>query len=103
MQEFLGHQAQEAASQVTLKGTSLVVQWLRLCTSNVRDKGSTPGWGTKISHAMWCSQKNKNAIQSSHPERIAPRRQGGKPGNIGALQQKAGSQSIRRLLSIKDN
>ena len=52
---------------------------------------------------MWYSQKNKNTIQSSHPERIAPRRQGGKPGNIGALQRRAGSQSIRRLLSIKDD
>ena len=28
--------------------TSLVVQWLRLHTPNVGDKGSTPGWGTKI-------------------------------------------------------
>ena len=31
--------------------TSLVVQWLRLHTPNVGDKGSTPGWGTKIPHA----------------------------------------------------
>ena len=29
-------------------GTSLVVQWLRLCASTARGPGSIPGWGTKI-------------------------------------------------------
>ena len=38
-------------------GTSLVVQWLRLCACNAGDVGSIPGWGTKIPHASWCSQK----------------------------------------------
>ena len=28
--------------------TSLVVQWLKLCTSNAEGVGSIPGWGTKI-------------------------------------------------------
>ena len=28
-------------------GTSLVVQWLRLCTSTTGDTGSIPGWGAK--------------------------------------------------------
>ena len=32
-------------------GTSLVVQWLRLCTSNAGDAALIPGWGTKIPHA----------------------------------------------------
>ena len=32
-------------------GTSLVVQWLRLCTSNAGDTALIPGWGTKIPHA----------------------------------------------------
>ena len=40
-------------------GTYLVVQWLRLHASTARDVGSIPGWGTKIPHAMWCSQKVK--------------------------------------------
>ena len=29
-------------------GTSLVVQWLRLCTSTAGDMSSSPGWATKI-------------------------------------------------------
>ena len=29
------------------QGTSLVVQWLRLCTPNAGDLGSTPGRGTR--------------------------------------------------------
>ena len=28
----------------------MVVQWLRRCTSNTRDTGSIPVWGTNISH-----------------------------------------------------
>ena len=31
----------------TLLGTSLVVQWLRLCAPNAGDPGSTPGQGTR--------------------------------------------------------
>ena len=40
-------------------GTSLVVQWLRLCTSNAGRTGSFPGSGTKIPHASWCGQKKQ--------------------------------------------
>ena len=29
-----------------MHGTSLVVQWLRLCAPNAGDPGSIPGWGT---------------------------------------------------------
>ena len=52
-------------SETTLKnsplGTSLVVQWLRLGASNARDVGWIPDWGTKIPHAVQCSQnKQKN-------------------------------------------
>ena len=36
-------------------GTSLVVQWLRLCASNA--EGSIPGQRTKIPHAARCGQK----------------------------------------------
>ena len=31
-----------------------MVQWLGLCMSTARGKGSTPVWGTKILHVMWC-------------------------------------------------
>ena len=33
-------------------GTSLAVQWLRLCTSNGVGRGSILGSGTRIPHAM---------------------------------------------------
>ena len=36
-----------------------MVQWLRFCTSNAGGSDSIPGWGTKISHATWHSQKEK--------------------------------------------
>ena len=36
--------------------TSLVVQWLRLCTCTARDPGSTPDQGTRIPQA---EAKNK--------------------------------------------
>jgi len=39
--------------------TSLVVQWLSLCTSTTGDMDWIPGWGTKILHTMWYSQKTK--------------------------------------------
>ena len=41
--------------------TSLVVQWLRLCTSNAGDEGSIPGQGTKILHVQ-CDQKKNSAL-----------------------------------------
>ena len=40
-------------------GTSLVVQWLRLCTSTAGGMGSIPGRGTKIPHATWHGLKKK--------------------------------------------
>ena len=33
------------------EGTSLVVQWLRLCTSTAGSTGLIVGWGTKVPHA----------------------------------------------------
>ena len=38
-------------------GTSLPIQWLRLCASNAGGVGSIPGWGAKILHAMQGDQK----------------------------------------------
>ena len=40
-------------------GTSLAVQWLRVCTSTAGGTGSIPGRGIRIPHAVWCSQQNK--------------------------------------------
>jgi len=38
-------------------GTSLAVQWLRLCTSNVGGIDSTSGWETEIPHDLWRGQR----------------------------------------------
>ena len=40
-------------------GTCLAVQWLRFRTFTARGTGSIPGQGTKIPHAVRCSQKLK--------------------------------------------
>ena len=41
-------------------GTSLVIQWLRLCPSDAGGVGLVLGRGTKIPHAMQHGQKQKN-------------------------------------------
>ena len=43
----------------SIPGTSLVIQWLRLCASNAGATRSIPGQGTKIPHAAWSGQKIK--------------------------------------------
>ena len=49
----------------SFSGTSLVVQWLRLHTSNAGGRGSVPGQGIKIPHATWYSKKKKSfSVQS---------------------------------------
>ena len=40
-------------------GISLVVQWLKLCTSNVADTGLNPDWGTKIHMPHGKTKKKK--------------------------------------------
>ena len=42
----------------------VVVQWLRLHTPNTGGTGSIPDQGTKIPHAMQCSQKKKKIINN---------------------------------------
>ena len=42
-----------------LRGTSLVVQWLRLHTSKAGDMGLNPGWGAKIQHTVGSGPQNK--------------------------------------------
>ena len=39
------------------KGTALVAQWSRPRASNAGGAASTRGWGTKIPHAVWLSQR----------------------------------------------
>ena len=46
---------------MSLLGTSLVVQYLKCCTSTAGDTGLTSGQGTKIIHAMEC-EGGKNVI-----------------------------------------
>ena len=46
-------------------GTSLAVQWLRLCASKAGDMGSIPGLWTKIAHAVWRGKKKKKIYQNS--------------------------------------
>lgn len=41
---------------------ALGVHWLRLCTSIAKGTGSVSGQGTKILHATWCGQENKEQI-----------------------------------------
>ena len=45
--------------QRELWGTSLAVQWLRLCISNADSMGSVAEWGTKIPRATQSGQKKK--------------------------------------------
>ena len=47
-------------------GTSLVVQWLKLCSSNAGVMGLTPGQGTKISHDPQCQKKKKRKDQQGN-------------------------------------
>ena len=44
-------------------GTSLEVQWLRLCTHNAEGVVSIPDQGTKIPNATWPGQKKKFGIK----------------------------------------
>lgn len=47
-------------SQKPPQGTSLVIQWLRLCTSTKGGTGLFHNQGTKMPHALWCDQKKKS-------------------------------------------
>ena len=50
--------AQESVKKQS-SGSSLVVQWLRLCASSAGGVGSIPGQGAKIPHATGYGQKLK--------------------------------------------
>ena len=59
---LLGILCEECEVKIFRPGTSLVVQWVRLCAPNAGGLGSIPGLGTRSHmHATtktWCSQKN---------------------------------------------
>ena len=46
-------------NQKKIHGTSLVVQWLKLCASKAGGIGLICGCGTKIPQAAWYHQKIK--------------------------------------------
>ena len=48
----------------TFSGTSLPVQWLRLCTAHAGGVGLIPCQGTKIPHTAWWKKTNKKRIIS---------------------------------------
>ena len=59
---------QHASSSKIKLGTFLEVQLLRLCTSTARAMGSIPGWGTKISYAVWYRQNVKKKKKKKEEE-----------------------------------
>ena len=56
-----GLELNEIEKSMKSKGTSLAVQWLRLCTSNALGAGSIPRQGNKI-HMPWDVDK-KNSMK----------------------------------------
>ena len=54
----------------TMRGNSLAVQRLGLCTLSAKGPGSIPGWGTKIPQATKQGQKKKKKHQLT-PARMA--------------------------------
>ena len=45
-------------------GTSLAVQWIRLCTSTAGSVGLIPGQGIKIPHAAWWLQPKTKPLRN---------------------------------------
>ena len=48
-----GHRHRNSQQNNSKPGTSLVVQWLGLRIFTAKDRGSIPGWGTKILQVTW--------------------------------------------------
>ena len=62
-------------SKLSASGTSLAVQWLRLCTSTAEGAGSNPGWGTPACRAVvrpnkQTKTKNKKNLSASYETMI---------------------------------
>ena len=93
------------SSRMASQGTSLVIQWLRLCTPNTGGLGSIPGQGTrshkpqlKSLHAMtatWHCQTNtwkkKKRLQYRHTQGGDHMRPQGEDGRLEATER-----SLRR-------
>ena len=45
------------SDKTDMRGTSLAVQWLRLCISTAGSTGLIPDWGARIPHATKHDQK----------------------------------------------
>ena len=63
---------------MSLPGTTLAVQWLRLWASTAGGVGSIPGWGTKIPRAeCGVAKKKQNKTKpNKKPKRAFPSPQG---------------------------
>ena len=61
---FLSIQRNKTWFKSIWRGTSLVVQWLGLCTSNAGEAGSIPGRGTKVLYASQHGQKIKKFLKT---------------------------------------
>ena len=48
-----------------------MVQWLGLHASTAEGPGSVPGWGTKILHATWLSQKTPKKTKQKNQMSLA--------------------------------
>ena len=51
-----------------IKATSLVVQWLRLCTPNAVDLGSIPGWGARSNSLDAATKIEEPMCHNQDPE-----------------------------------
>ena len=56
----------ETDSKMVMSGTSLVVQWLRLCVPNVGDLSSSPGQGIGSHMWQWGSKIPRAAAKTWH-------------------------------------
>ena len=65
MSEGLREQQEERVRVFRLKKSLEVVQWLGLWASTAGGMGSNPGQGTKIPHALQCSQRITRQLASS--------------------------------------
>ena len=68
-ENYMSQHRETAWIRKNKKGTSLAVQWLRLCTSTARGTGSIPGWGTNILHShavQWGKKNNTRGVKDKH-------------------------------------
>ena len=47
-----------------------MVQWLRLCASTARDRGSIPGWRSMILHAIGGDEKKKGVALNYSGQKV---------------------------------